>query len=451
MIQQPDIQAHALKIKPQQVVVALDIDPLGLGFYNPHERTGVYRVVESLANGLDQSECRLQFYAEEYLNDVLQYLKTEARYRQYQSDQTPTNASFSYHLNSWLKKQARQFLTGYYEGREPYRQLVKLYRKMPFKLNRMVPKNESSARALDGVLREANVFHSPYSPITEHVDSFRHLKHFLTIHDLIPLISPWNRLQKGSSGTKAAVESLKPHHWAFTVSQATKNDLCNYRKDIDPNRVLVNPLGASKEKFFPCRDAAQIASVKARYGIPAEAVYFLSLGNLAPHKNFEGLIKGYNALMSQERPDAYLVVVGRKGPGYEQMLAQAASEERVQKRIIFTGRVADEDLAALYSGALSFVFMSHYEGFGLPPLEAMQCGAPIITSNTSSLPEVVGTAGITLDPNDTDALCQAMLRVFQDSDLRTRMSEKSLRQASRFGWDRCVQQTIQGYTLALSS
>jgi glycosyltransferase involved in cell wall biosynthesis len=216
--------------------------------------------------------------------------------------------------------------------------------------------------------------------------------------------------------------------------------------------VLVTYLGASKENFSPCFDHSVIDTVKNKYGVPAGGSYFLSLGNLAPHKNLPGLIKGFRALLLQEKlSDTYLVVVGRKGSEYDKMLAYTWNEPVLRDRVIFTGRVENDELAALYSGALCFISTSHYEGFGLPLLEAMQCGAPVIASHTSSLPEVAGDAGILVNPNDTDALCQAMLAVGRNTDLRAEMSEKSIAQAARFSWERCVQQTMQGYKKALQS
>src|SRR5205823_2310457 len=114
-------------------------------------------------------------------------------------------------------------------------------------------------------------------------------------------------------------------------------------------------------------------------------------------------------------------------------------------RVILTGYVDDADLAPLYSGALAFLFPSLYEGFGLPPLEAMQCGIPVITSNTSSLPEVVGPAGITLDPTDADALCQAILELSHRPSLREQLSLASLAQAQHFSWERSTQQLLDAY------
>jgi glycosyltransferase involved in cell wall biosynthesis len=117
--------------------------------------------------------------------------------------------------------------------------------------------------------------------------------------------------------------------------------------------------------------------------------------------------------------------------------------EKVKEKIIFTGYVEDDDLPFLYSGARCFCYMSIYEGFGLPPLEAMQCGTPVITSNTSSLPEVVGDAGIMLDPHDVEGLVDAFNRVLNNETLRNEMIAKGLEQAKKFSWDQCVEIIVE--------
>jgi glycosyltransferase involved in cell wall biosynthesis len=142
------------------------------------------------------------------------------------------------------------------------------------------------------------------------------------------------------------------------------------------------------------------------------------------------------------------VLVGTKGWDFDRIFREIERDSDIQARIVVTGFVPDEDLAALYTSSIGFVYTSLYEGFGLPPLEAMQCGVPVITSNNSSLPEVVGDAGMMVDAKDEDALCQSMLRVYQSESLREQMSKKSLEQAAKFSWEKCVQQTIEGYKIA---
>ena len=126
--------------------------------------------------------------------------------------------------------------------------------------------------------------------------------------------------------------------------------------------------------------------------------------------------------------------------------AEASSRHRPQ--LIFTGYVADEDLSALYSGALAFVFPSLYEGFGLPPLEAMQCGTPVIASNTTSLPEIVGEAGLMVDPRDEEDLCQAMLRIAREVGLRSELGRRGVDRAAKFSWEKCAEETVKVYHAA---
>ncbi len=148
--------------------------------------------------------------------------------------------------------------------------------------------------------------------------------------------------------------------------------------------------------------------------------------------------------------DLTLVIAGPASaePGIQSALAEAAQR---QARVILAGYVPDEDLATLYGGALAFVYPSLCEGFGLPPLEAMQCGTPVIAGRVASLPEVVGDAGILVDLGDPDALRAAMLRLYRDASLRERLSALSLARASSFSWDRCTRETLAAYRAVTAS
>jgi glycosyltransferase involved in cell wall biosynthesis len=141
--------------------------------------------------------------------------------------------------------------------------------------------------------------------------------------------------------------------------------------------------------------------------------------------------------------------VGAKGWRDEGIYAAIEDAGVVRDQIILPGYVADADLAPLYSGALAFVYTSLYEGFGLPPLEAMQCGVPVVTANTSSLPEVVGDCGLTVDPADADALSQAMLDLHRSAPLRAELAQKGLARSRHFTWDRCVHDTVAAYRAAV--
>ncbi|MDR1478731.1 MAG: glycosyltransferase family 4 protein [Planctomycetaceae bacterium] len=215
---------------------------------------------------------------------------------------------------------------------------------------------------------------------------------------------------------------------------------------ITENQVTVIPLGAD-ECFRPCTDRSKIESVFQKYHLPKNIVYILSVATLEIRKNFDHVIRSFAAFIEKygdQFPSVQLVLTGVKGWLDKKIYnTYKGLKRKIRKRIIFTGYVDDADLPLLYAGAACFCYMSFYEGFGLPPLEAMQSGTPVITSNTSSLPEVVGDAGIMLYPNDVDGLVEAFYRVLTDENLRNEMIQKGLEQAKKFSWDRCVDLIVE--------
>jgi glycosyltransferase involved in cell wall biosynthesis len=226
--------------------------------------------------------------------------------------------------------------------------------------------------------------------------------------------------------------------------------LCNYLPNLDPSKIQVTHLAAS-DLFYPCSNIEKSSEVRSKYSIP-DIPYILSLSTLEPRKNIVHTIRCFLNLIQQEKlSNLTLVLAGTKGWNYDSIFAEISDNSSLKDRVILTGFVADEDLASLYSSALAFVYPSFYEGFGLPPLEAMQCGVPVITSNTSSLPEVVGEAGIMLDPQDSDGLSQSILNLYSQPALRDTMAQQSLSQAQKFSWENCAKQTVAAYKSAISS
>lgn len=306
---------------------------------------------------------------------------------------------------------------------------------------------EANRRIPEGV----DVFHSPALELPPRGRPDSPVQRFLTVYDLIAVRFPQFFEPEVVHGVKNVIlGSLLSDDWVVADSENTRADLCAFRPDLDPSRVFVTPLAADRARFHPVTDRAALAAVRGRYGIP-DGPYLLSLNTLEPRKNLDRLVRSFARFAREEGVDAVsLVLVGATGWKTETIF-QALGAARCQgARIVLAGFVADADLAALYSGATAFVYPSLYEGFGLPPLEAMQCGVPVITSNNSSLPEVVGGAGIMVDPTDDDALSQAMLDVYRDAALRERMRVRSLARAAGFSWERCAQQTIAAYRAAVA-
>ena len=244
------------------------------------------------------------------------------------------------------------------------------------------------------------------------------------------------------------LKSIDNNTWVTCISQATKNDLCNYLPSLNPSKVFVTHLAAS-DVFQKHSDPETTIAVRNRYNIPVHSPYVLSVCTLEPRKNIDHTIRCFVELIKEQKiKDLHLVLTGTVGWDYDKIFDELSSTPGMKNKIILTGYVPDEDLSVLYSDALVFVYPSFYEGFGLPPLEAMKCGVPVITSNTSSLPEVVGNAGITLDPKYSDGLTQSLLELYSKPSLRKEMSLKSISQAQNFSWEKCTSETLSAYKKA---
>lgn len=288
----------------------------------------------------------------------------------------------------------------------------------------------------------ADIFHSFYYPINNEIRKYTNLKKVVTVHDLIPILFP--ELHFNSSLIQNVIASIGKDGYAICVSENTKKDLLNYAPHLSPDRVFVNLLAASKSLFYVCQNEAKFNSIKRKYKLPEK--YFLSVGTLEPRKNVDLVIRAFLKVVKENAiDDLGLVLVGAKGWDYDKIFDEYNNAQELRDRIVITGRVPDEDLASLYSHAHSFYYMSFYEGFGLPPLEAMQCGVATVTSNTSSLPEVVGDAGITLDPKDEESLSKIMLDLYQDDSLRGEFAKKGLNRSALFSWEKSADELVTIY------
>lgn len=298
-----------------------------------------------------------------------------------------------------------------------------------------------------GGLDRARVFHTPHSAVPDEVRRHGRLTIVQTIWDMIPFLLPETLTVEYQEYYADILHRLRPGDHVITISESAKADFCGYT-GFPGECVHVVPLAANVKTFYPCADPARLAAARARYAIPPDAPYLLSVCTFEPRKNLRHVIRCFVQAASAV-PDLRLVLAGGRGWMFAPILAElAGADAALRARIITTGYVDDADLAPLYSGAAGFLYLSRYEGFGLPPLEAMQCGAPVVVSDTSSLPEVVGDAGILLDPDDVDGLCQAMLDLHTRPALRARLAAASLERARRFSWEQNAWQTLEVYRRA---
>ena len=262
----------------------------------------------------------------------------------------------------------------------------------------------------------------------------------LTVHDVMALEHPeWftrgNRLQQRlvlGPAARAAAVVLTPSE--FSRERAVE------RLGLDPDRVRVTPWGVD-EVFAPGpRSDAALALLGVR------GRYLLTVGALRPRKNLEGALATFEALT--DHAELELVVAGGRGWDDTELLERLGRSPAAD-RIRLTGRVSDADLADLYRGAECFLFPSRYEGFGLPPLEAMACGAPVVSSDRSSMPEVVGGAALLVPPDDVAGWVAAVEELLASPERRAELVERGRRRAALFTWERCARATVEAYRLAL--
>jgi len=296
------------------------------------------------------------------------------------------------------------------------------------------------------ILAEADIFHSSYPRIPTQVRKALPDRHIQTVYDLTPLILDEKYFLPGQRGiNQRMIDTIQPDDWVTTISNSARNDLLNRRPYLNPDRVITVYLAAASALFYPVSDLAIIEAIKQKYQIP-QGDYFLSLHSLAPHKNMEHLISCFRQVIEQEKAkDLHLIICGGNKNSLASLMQSNQLTSMDLKNIHFTGFIDDCDLAAIYSGAIGFIFPSLYEGFGLPLLEAMQCGCPVISSNTSSMPEVVGEAGFLVSPTDRDILCESIIKLYHSNDLRSKYSRLSIDRSTLFNWEKTVTETLDIY------
>ncbi len=236
--------------------------------------------------------------------------------------------------------------------------------------------------------------------------------------------------------------SIKKADIIIADSYSTKRDIVKFFR-IKEEKIKVVYLGV-ESRFHPI---SNVEEYRLRNNLPSKMI--LNVGTLEPRKNVAALIRAFKKLKGRGLKDYKLVIAGDKGWLYKRIFDEVKSND-LQEEVLFLGIVEDEDMPMLYNCADIFVYPSLYEGFGLPPLEAMACGIPVITSNTSSLPEVIGNAGIMVDPDDINALCKAMYNVLKDKKLWHQMSNKGLERAKLFSWEETAKKVLEIYDLAIA-
>lgn len=264
-------------------------------------------------------------------------------------------------------------------------------------------------------------------------------RYIVTIHDVIPWSFPGVSTKLDTLIYRRWLPSRLPHADAIiTISEATKADLVNYMK-IAPEKIHVTPLGVRPVYHPSAKD--DIERVRRELNLPPH--YILFVGNVEARKNLVRVLQAFARLREKGIAEK-MVVVGPQKWKYAHIM-QALTDLKIEEDVLFTGYINEADLPIIYSAADVFVFPSLYEGFGLPPLEAMACGAPVLTSNVSSLPEVVGDAAVKVDPYDVEAITDGLTRLLTDTAFHQTMHERGLAHAVQFTWQRTASATLTIY------
>lgn len=256
------------------------------------------------------------------------------------------------------------------------------------------------------------------------------------IHDLIAVRRPEWFSDSLASQVQKIVASLTSETCIFVNSEHTKKDLLDVRPDLRAEQITVIPLAAG-EHFYHCDSIEKASAVRKKYGIPQGVPFVLSLSTLEVRKNLDTVIAAFCRMLDVHPTcDACLVLAGMTGWKLEKLQKTIASLTRWRERVIITGFVEEADLAPLYSDATCFAYLSYYEGFGLPPLEAMQCGTPVIVSDAAALPEVVGNAGMMYAVDAVDEIARAMFALLSQPDLRAHYARAAVARSAHFNWNR---------------
>ena len=399
-----------------QKTVLFDVDVLCSGIING-TRTGIFFTALNILK---------QFIADERL-DVF-----------FRTSSTKKKAE----LNDWLEKELERSVEFYPPLTDDERKIGKIYEK-----TRSYRKQHKNLRklfweiylkifaALKHKKHSEKTFDIYFSAADAVVSDAKAKKNFVVLYDTTPLLFP--SFFKNNTWFEKLIASLNTQDTYFAISEATKKDFLKFFPQIPPEHITATPLAAA-ESFRPITDKDLQDAVRKKYHIPADKKYVFSLCTSEPRKNLIRAVKTFIEFIAKNKIDDMIFVLG--GGQWDWFIGKLENEinnlGEYKDKIIRAGYVDDADLPTLYSGAQWFVYTSQYEGFGLPPLEAMQCGCPVITSNNSSLPEVVGDAGISIDWDSDEQHVKAYEGYYFNDELRRSNAAKGLERAKLFSWQK---------------
>jgi glycosyltransferase involved in cell wall biosynthesis len=297
---------------------------------------------------------------------------------------------------------------------------------------------ERQALSLELLPHSLDVLHSPDFIPPQHV----RYPTIITVHDLAFLLYPRFMTRESARYYGQVDIAARQANHVIAVSQSTKRDTIRLLGVPEEKITVIHE--AAHPLFTPVTNEEALARTRERYRLPENFILFVS--TIEPRKNLPTLLRAFRQLRDKYKTDAVLAIAGNRGWLADEV-DHVIDELKLSEIVRFIGGVPNDELVYLYNAARIFVWPTFYEGFGLPPLEAMACGTPVITSNVSSLPEVVGDAAMLINPEDVDGLTVTMWRVLSDEKLQREMRAKGLKRAQTFSWERAARETLAVYRL----
>lgn len=419
-----------------------DLTLLGNNFEKNENKTGINRVNHEILKELNSSsKFNLHYYTQhENSENCIKYLK-ENNFN-FENFLSPNGTSQFYEKFSKNKKDLKKAVS---KIDSKIRRLFGSISYECYKLFLWFLKRSFSNKA-SSFKKEVIKYDIVFSGLFEFPDEVsvnKKIKKIFIVYDLIPIKFPefFGLDTPNDHWLYKILKNLSKDTKVFCISDATKKDFLEFRADMPAENVFSVPLAASN-LFYRCKDLKTFNDIQKIYNLPDADTYILSVCTLEPRKNLKRLISAfYEYIKENQSSDLKLVLTGNKGWLFEDIIDNEIVES-LKNRIIFTGFVEDHHLASVYSNCKFFAYASLYEGFGLPILEAMQCGCAVISSNTSSMPEVGGDAVLYTNPENIDEITQRINELDNNESLRKKLEAKAFEHAKKFSWKNTVDEIL---------
>lgn len=405
-------------------------------FYKNSSRSGIFFVVKNIFNELlKRNDINLFIYTKmkKYV-DVKKYLKIN------NLTHIEIINDCEYDFMEKLKEKSLK-LKGSIDKKEyPIKRSLVSLLVTVLNLGTIIKNKIKSQKKFEKKLKNIDFFFSPCNEVPKIIKKQKHILSSVYLHDTIPLLFPEYFPKIGSAGYWfiKLINNLSTKELYFANSECTKNDFLKFIPKLNSEQIKTAYLGASE--LYKVSKDEKIIEIKNKYNIPQNSKYIFSLCTLDSRKNSVFAVKNFISFIEKNNiEDLYFVLGGSMLDSFLNALStKVPNLEKYQSKIIKAGYIEDEELPYLYSNAFCFIYPSLYEGFGLPILEAMKCACPVITSNVSSIPEIVEDAGIQINPCSDEECIKAFETMYFDNDKRLEFSNLAIKQAEKFSWKNCT-------------